>query len=89
MKTLRFILFLLLLPLSMWYAIVVALRNWRYNRRNVQPTPNTIGIGNLLMGGTGKTPHTEYLIRLLEGRRVALLSRGYGRKSSEDSSCHL
>lgn len=81
MKTLRFILFLLLLPLSMWYAVVMALCNWRYNRRNVQPTPNTIGIGNLLMGGTGKTPHTEYLIRLLEGRRVALLSRGYGRKS--------
>lgn len=65
----------------MWYAIVVALRNWKYDRRNIRPTPNTIGIGNLRMGGTGKTPHTEYLIRLLSDRSVALLSRGYGRKS--------
>ena len=81
MKTLRFIFFLILFPLSMWYVVVVALRNWRYDRRKIQPTPNTIGIGNLRMGGTGKTPHTEYLIRLFKGRRIALLSRGYGRKS--------
>ncbi len=43
----------------------------------------TICIGNISVGGTGKTPHTEYLIRLLKEReRVAVLSRGYGRKSS-------
>ena len=42
----------------------------------------TICIGNISVGGTGKTPHTEYLIRLLkEKERVAVLSRGYGRKS--------
>lgn len=42
-----------------------------------------ISIGNLRVGGTGKTPHTEYLIRLLEkDYRVAVLSRGYKRKTS-------
>lgn len=42
-----------------------------------------ICIGNITVGGTGKTPHTEYLIKLLNREyRVAVLSRGYGRKSS-------
>lgn len=42
----------------------------------------TICIGNITVGGTGKTPHTEYLVRLLKERyKVAVLSRGYGRKS--------
>lgn len=42
-----------------------------------------ICIGNLAMGGTGKTPHTEYLVRwLMENYRVATLSRGYKRKTS-------
>lgn len=41
-----------------------------------------ICIGNITVGGTGKTPHTEYLIRLLQKKyRLAVLSRGYGRKS--------
>lgn len=43
-----------------------------------------ICIGNLSMGGTGKTPHTEYLIKLLHNERnLAVLSRGYGRKTSD------
>lgn len=43
-----------------------------------------ICIGNLSMGGTGKTPHTEYLIRLLKDTyKVGTLSRGYGRRTSE------
>mgnify|MGYP003311307293 CR=1 FL=1 len=42
----------------------------------------TICIGNITVGGTGKTPHTEYLIKLLKSKyRTAVLSRGYGRKS--------
>ena len=42
-----------------------------------------ISVGNLTVGGTGKTPHTEYLINLLQDRhKVALLSRGYKRKTS-------
>ena len=41
-----------------------------------------IAIGNLSTGGTGKTPHTEYVARLIkEKRRTAVLSRGYGRLS--------
>ena len=42
----------------------------------------TICVGNISVGGTGKTPHIEYLIRLLQERyTIAVLSRGYGRKS--------
>jgi len=85
MKTARLIVCILLLPLTMWYAIGVAVRNWLYDcglKRSVRPDVPTIGIGNLRVGGTGKTPHTEYLIRLLEGHRVALLSRGYGRATT-------
>ena len=42
----------------------------------------TICIGNISVGGTGKTPHTEYIIRLLKEKySIAVLSRGYGRKS--------
>ena len=41
-----------------------------------------ICVGNITAGGTGKTPHTEYLIRLLAAQnQVAVLSRGYKRKS--------
>ena len=94
MKCVRLIICILLLPLTMWYAIGVAVCNllfdWGLKRSNCPEVP-TIGIGNLRVGGTGKTPHTEYLIRLLAGRRVALLSRGYGRKTqgfvlADDSS---
>ncbi len=43
-----------------------------------------ICVGNLAVGGTGKTPHTEYLIRLLKNNyRIATLSRGYGRKTND------
>lgn len=41
----------------------------------------TICVGNVTVGGTGKTPHTEMILRLLEGRRLAVLSRGYGRRT--------
>jgi tetraacyldisaccharide 4'-kinase len=62
----------------------VAVRNLLYRtglKASVRPDVPTIGVGNLRMGGTGKTPHTEYLIRQLSDRNIALLSRGYGRKS--------
>lgn len=75
---------MLLLPLTMWYAVVVALRNLLFDwgwKQSVKPDVPTIGVGNLRMGGTGKTPHTEYLIRLLSSHHIALLSRGYGRQS--------
>lgn len=74
-----------LLPLTVWYPIVVGLRNLLFalGIRKQQVTPITsIGVGNLSTGGTGKTPHVEYLIRLLsDSFNTALLSRGYKRKS--------
>ena len=73
-------------PLSWLYAVVVWVRNVLYDE-HVLPSFSvgipTIGIGNLAVGGTGKTPMTEYLVRLLSAKyNVAVLSRGYGRKTS-------
>jgi tetraacyldisaccharide 4'-kinase len=63
----------------------VALRNYLFDRGILRsesfPLP-VISVGNLAVGGTGKTPHTEYLIRLLAKQyKVAVLSRGYKRKT--------
>lgn len=67
------------------YRWITALRNSLFDLGIIEerefPVP-TICIGNISVGGTGKTPHTEYLIELLGRRyRTAVLSRGYGRKS--------
>lgn len=72
-------------PLSWLYSIVVWVRNLLYDER-ILPSSlvsiPTIGVGNLAIGGTGKTPMTEYLIRLLSSKyQVGVLSRGYGRKT--------
>lgn len=74
-----------LLPLSALYRIGVSIRNklfdWGMLRSQSFPLP-VISVGNITVGGTGKTPHTEYLIRLLQtDYRVAVLSRGYKRQS--------
>lgn len=74
-----------LYPFSVLYGIGVRVRNLLFDRGLLRqerfPLP-IICIGNLTVGGTGKTPHTEYLIRLLHGSfRLAVLSRGYKRKS--------
>lgn len=75
-----------LAPFSFLYGMGVKLRNqffdWKLLPSKHYPVP-VICIGNLAVGGTGKTPHTEYLIRLLKDQyKVAVLSRGYKRKSS-------
>ena len=75
-----------LAPLSFLYGIGVWLRNrlfdWGILHSEQYPIP-VICIGNLSVGGTGKTPHTEYIIRLLKDKyRIAVLSRGYKRKTS-------
>lgn len=75
----------LLMPLAMLYGMVVFIRNklfdWRMLKSKTFPLP-VICIGNLAVGGTGKTPHTEYVARLLKDRvRTAVLSRGYGRRT--------
>ncbi|MBR1850598.1 MAG: tetraacyldisaccharide 4'-kinase [Bacteroidales bacterium] len=72
-----------LMPLTGWYAVGVALRNFAYNiglARSEAPRVITIGVGNLASGGTGKTPMVEHLAKLLTPHyRVAYLSRGYRR----------
>ncbi|MDH8702081.1 tetraacyldisaccharide 4'-kinase [Dysgonomonadaceae bacterium PH5-43] len=74
-----------LLPLSWLYEIGVSFRNqlfdWGILSSEEFPIP-VISIGNLSVGGTGKTPHTEYIVNLLINRyKVAVLSRGYKRKT--------
>lgn len=75
-----------LLPLAWLYGIGVDVRNALFDM-GVLPSVSydipIINVGNITVGGTGKTPHVEYLIRLLSERyRVAVLSRGYKRKTS-------
>lgn len=74
----------LLLPFAWLYCLVVMGRNLLFDagvlRSRRFPLP-VIAVGNLAVGGTGKTPHTEYLLRLLSDFRVAMLSRGYGRRT--------
>lgn len=75
-----------LAPFSFLYGIGVGVRNqlfeWGILPSEQYPVP-VISIGNLAVGGTGKTPHTEYIIRLLKNQyRVAVLSRGYKRNTS-------
>jgi len=70
----------------MFYIVGVYFRNLLFDLGLLKEVPyNTkvISIGNLSMGGTGKTPHTEYLAGLLlsQGKTVAILSRGYKRKT--------
>lgn len=77
----------LLAPAAMLYGLAVGLRNRLFDcgllrqRRFGVPV---ICVGNLAVGGTGKTPHVEHILRLLHehGFRVAMLSRGYGRRTS-------
>ena len=74
-----------LYPLSWIYGGVTAFRNklfdWNIIRSKSFDIP-IICIGNLSVGGTGKTPHTECLIGLLQNKhRVAMLSRGYKRST--------
>lgn len=76
---------IILRPVSWIYAALVWLRNRLFDEHllhtHVAPVP-TVCVGNLAVGGTGKTPHVEYLIRLLQrDYHVAVLSRGYGRKT--------
>ena len=75
-----------LLPLSWLYGLGVKFRNMLFEM-NVLKSKSyavpVISVGNITVGGTGKTPHVEYLIRLLKDQfSVAMLSRGYKRKSS-------
>ena len=75
----------LLLPLSALYYLVISLINWLYDRDYVAVkglNGKVVSVGNLTLGGSGKTPLVEYIAKMLQnqGWRIALLSRGYARK---------
>ena len=87
-----------LLPLSWLYGIVIWLRNQLFEigilKSRAYKIP-IIAVGNITVGGAGKTPHVEHLVRLLQDKiKVAVLSRGYKRKSKgyvladDDSTVH-
>lgn len=78
-------LFYLLIPFSWLYGLIISFRKWLYKSglytRSKFDFP-IICVGNITAGGTGKTPHIEWLIKNLSGHyRVAVLSRGYKRKT--------
>lgn len=81
MKILRF----LSLPLSWLYGLGVHFRNWMYDKsiyKSVEFSVPTIIVGNLSVGGSGKTPMTEFLIeRFQDSHKIAVISRGYKRRS--------
>lgn len=76
---------ILLLPFSLLYWLAITIRNWLYDRGISKSTAfglPLICVGNLSVGGTGKSPMVEYLVGLLKNRfKVATLSRGYKRKT--------
>lgn len=82
MKLLRFLLF----PFGIIYGVVTGIRNWCFDIgifKSASFNIPVIAVGNLSVGGTGKTPQIEYLIRLLKNDyQLAVLSRGYKRKTN-------
>lgn len=79
-----YILRIIAFPISLIYALVVHLRNFFYDIGWLSSKSfgvRTICVGNLSVGGTGKTPMIEYIVRLSGNRKTAVLSRGYKRKS--------
>lgn len=85
MQSFRKILSPILFPISLLYGLIVYIRNRLYDfqilKSNRFKIP-LISVGNITVGGTGKTPHIEYLIDLLKSDfNVATLSRGYKRKT--------
>lgn len=79
-----FLLRIILFPFSVLFDLITRIRNHLYNL-GLKPSTGfdvpTICVGNLSVGGTGKTPMVEYLFKKAGERKVAILSRGYGRKT--------
>ncbi|WP_337044477.1 tetraacyldisaccharide 4'-kinase [Emticicia sp. 17c] len=79
------ILKIVLFPLTALLTGIVYVRNWLYDTgllKSSQPEVFTINVGNLNLGGTGKTPHVEYLVKLLaDSFKTSILSRGYKRST--------
>jgi tetraacyldisaccharide 4'-kinase len=82
LKSFRFVLF----PVSIIYGVIIWLRNKLYDKNILKSASfnfPVICVGNLAVGGTGKTPMVEYIVRLLKGEyKVATMSRGYKRKTT-------
>ena len=77
------LLLLFLLPPSWCYAIIVWFRNWAYDYQllsSYQSSLPIISVGNITVGGTGKTPTVDWLVKAFTaaGKRIAIVSRGYG-----------
>ncbi|HKM94079.1 MAG TPA: tetraacyldisaccharide 4'-kinase [Prolixibacteraceae bacterium] len=76
---------ILLYPFMLIYALVVSIRNFMFDSKIFKQhefNVPIISVGNITVGGTGKTPHAEYLITILKKQfKVAYLSRGYRRKT--------
>ena len=77
--------FYILTPLSWLYGLVTGVRNWLFDSKILKEEEYDIpivGVGNITVGGTGKTPHVEYIVsNLAADYKVAVLSRGYKRKT--------
>lgn len=75
----------LLLPLAVVYGLIIFVRNKLYNRKIIKSADFNfplICVGNLAVGGTGKSPMVEYLVELLQPHfRIGTLSRGYKRRT--------
>jgi len=78
---------ILLYPLSLFYGLITSFRNFLYDSEILTSTEfhlPVICVGNITVGGTGKTPHTEYIVELLKDKfNVATLSRGYKRETRD------
>ena len=80
-----FFLRVILLPISFLFGIVTKIRNLMFDigiLKSKEYSTKSISVGNITVGGTGKSPHIEYLVRLLNTKyKIAVLSRGYRRKT--------
>ncbi len=76
---------ILLFPFALVYGLVIRIRNYLFDSGIIKATffnMPVITVGNITVGGTGKTPHVEYLVRMLKKEyNIAVLSRGYKRKT--------
>ena len=76
---------IILFPFALFYGIITGIRNWLFDQDILSSTSFNIpiiSVGNLAVGGTGKTPHTEFILSILQDEwKTAMLSRGYKRKT--------